>query len=47
MYLIKSLIIFISVLIMSYSCTKISASSQGEVQIVMTGNVHGQLDPCG
>ena len=47
MYFIKHIIVFISALTLSLSCTKISASSQGEVQIVMTGNVHGQLDPCG
>jgi len=29
----------------SWSCSK--ASGQGHLRIVMTGNVHGQLDPCG
>jgi len=28
-----------------WSCAKVSG--QGHLRMVMTGNVHGQLDPCG
>jgi hypothetical protein len=39
-------LILLSILSLSlWNCTK--ASGQGALQFIVTGNVHGQLDPCG
>ena len=42
---IKSYFIFIMMFMTMWSCTKTSA--HGTITMVMSGSVHGQLDPCG
>ncbi|MEL1225312.1 MAG: hypothetical protein VW963_01115 [Candidatus Neomarinimicrobiota bacterium] len=42
---IKSYFLFIMMFMTMWSCTKTSA--HGTVTMVMSGSVHGQLDPCG
>jgi hypothetical protein len=41
----KKIFILSLLFLFAWNCTK--ASGQGSVQFVVTGNVHGQLDPCG
>ena len=42
---IKSYLLFIMMFMTMWSCTKTSA--HGTITMVMSGSVHGQLDPCG
>ena len=42
---IKSYFLFIMMFMTMWSCTKTSA--HGTITMVMSGSVHGQLDPCG
>jgi len=38
-------IIIFTILAMTYSCSE--ASGSGAFKLVLSGSVHGQLDPCG
>ncbi len=42
---IKSYFLFIIMFMVIWSCSK--TSGQGTITMVMSGSVHGQLDPCG
>ena len=43
--MIKHTVVALLVSMAFWSCTK--ASGQGSLTLVVSGNVHGQLDPCG
>ncbi len=43
----KKSILLIVVLFSYYGCGSYSTGSKGEVNFIVTANVHGQLDPCG
>ena len=43
----KKYILLIVVLFGCYGCGRFSSGSVGEVNFIVTANVHGQLDPCG
>ncbi|MDP7036684.1 MAG: hypothetical protein QF453_02000 [Candidatus Marinimicrobia bacterium] len=44
-FIVKYSITMLTVVLMISSCTEVSG--HGSVTIVLSGSVHGQLDPCG
>jgi len=41
----RQALVFILILFSMWSCAKVSG--QGSVTMIVSGSVHGQLDPCG
>jgi len=43
--ILKHSIFLLAMMLTSWSCSK--ASGHGSITMVLSGSVHGQLDPCG
>ena len=41
----KQAVLLILILFLIWSCAKVSG--QGSITMIVSGSVHGQLDPCG